>query len=52
VRAAPASTRDYVAAALLMLVSGIFSYVVLDQIGAALICAGCVGGSLMVTKNL
>lgn len=47
-----ASTRNYVGAALLMLVSGIFSYVILDQVGAALVCAGCVGASLMVANNL
>lgn len=44
--------REYVAAALLMLVSGAFAYIVLDQIGAALVCAGCVGVSLMVANNL
>jgi len=46
------SQREYVGAALLMLVSGVFSYVVLDQVGAALVCAGCVGVSLMVARNL
>jgi hypothetical protein len=46
------SQRDYVGAGLLMLVSGVFAYVVLDQIGAALVCAGCVGVSLLVAKNL
>jgi hypothetical protein len=44
--------RDYVGAALLMLASGVFAYVVLDQVGAALVCAGCVGVSLMVANNL
>lgn len=46
------SQRDYVGAALLMLVSGVFAYIVLDQVGAALVCAGCVGASLMVASNL
>jgi hypothetical protein len=46
------SQRDYVGAELLMLVSGVFAYIVLDQIGAALVCAGCVGVSLMVANNL
>jgi len=46
------SQRDYVAAALLMLASGVFTYVVLDQVGAALVCAGCVGASLLIAKNL
>ncbi len=41
------SQRDYVGAALLMIGSGVFSYVVMDQIGAALVCAGCVGVSLL-----
>lgn len=44
--------RDYVGAALLMLASGVFAYIVLGQIGAALVCAGCVGVSLMVANNL
>jgi hypothetical protein len=46
------SQRNYVGAALLMLVSGVFAYVVLGHIGAALVCAGCVGVSLMVANNL
>jgi hypothetical protein len=46
------SQRDYVGAALLMLVSAVFAYIVLGQVGAALVCAGCVGVSLMVAKNL
>jgi hypothetical protein len=46
------SQREYVGAALLMLVSGVFAYVVLDGVGAALVCAGCVGVSLMVARNL
>jgi hypothetical protein len=46
------SQRDYVGAALLMLVSGVFAFVVLDQVGAAFVCAGCVGVSLMVANNL
>jgi hypothetical protein len=46
------SQREYVAAALLMLVSGVFAYLILDQIGAALVCAICVGMSLMVARNL
>jgi hypothetical protein len=32
--------------------SGTFAYVVLDQIGAALVCARCVFVSLMLAKNL
>jgi hypothetical protein len=47
-----ASQRKYVEAAMLMLASGIFAYVALDQVGAALVCAGCVGVSLMVARNL
>ena len=46
------SQREYIGAALLMLVSGVFAYVVLDGISAALVCAGCVGVSLMVARNL
>jgi hypothetical protein len=44
--------RDYVGAALLMLVSGVFTYVVLGQVGAVIVCTGCVGVSLLVAKNL
>jgi hypothetical protein len=46
------SQRDYVGAGLLMLVSGVLAYVVLDEVSAALVCAGCVGTSLLVAKNL
>lgn len=44
--------REYVGAGLLIIGSGIFSYIVLDQIGAALVCAGCVAVSLLVANNL
>jgi hypothetical protein len=46
------SQRDYVGSALLMLVSGVFAYIVLGQIGATLVCGGCVGASLIIAKNL
>ena len=44
--------RQIIGAILLSVVSGVFSYVVLDQIGAALVCAGCVFASLIIAKNL
>jgi hypothetical protein len=46
------SQREYLGAALLVLSSGVFAYIVLGQIGAAFVCAGCVGVSLMVANNL
>jgi len=46
------SQRDYVGAALLMLASGVVTYVITDEVGAALVCMGCVGVSLLVANNL